>query len=346
MRKICVLTALLLLTALAGCGRVPAGDAEFSVVSTIFPQYDWVRQILGDRADNMELTLLLGDGIDLHSYQPTVEDIAKISECDMFIYVGGESDLWIADALEEVTNPDMIVINLLEATGDAAKTEELVEGMQEDEHDHGDEEDHEEDHEGDEHEEDHEGEDHEEDHVGEEVLDEHVWLSLKNAETLCIAIADALSDMDAGHADTYKANLETYLEKLQSMDGEYRSAADGAAVKTLLFGDRFPFRYLVDDYALSYFAAFPGCSAETEASFDTIAFLTEKLDELSLKNVMVIESSDQSIANTIIRNSAAKDQKILVLDAMQSVTDADVSGGATYLSIMESNLGVLKEALS
>jgi len=329
--------AFLFLTALFLGGAAQAGAAEdgkISVVSTTFPQYDWVRQILGEYADNFELALLLDNRVDLHSYQPSVDDIVRISTCDLFIYVGGQSDGWVESALRQATNPDMIVINLMDLLGDDVKAEEIIEGMEhDDDHGHGDEH-------GDGHDDDHDDDDH---HECE--LDEHVWLSLKNAEIFCSAIAEALSSLNAGDAEEYRGNLAAYLEKLSALDAEYRAAASGASVKTLLFGDRFPFRYLSDDYGLSYHAAFPGCSAETEASFHTIVFLAGKVDELSLKNVMVTESANQSIAQTIINNTRSKDQQILVLDSMQSVTANDIQDGASYLSIMEGNLLVLKEAL-
>ncbi|MDR1753792.1 MAG: metal ABC transporter substrate-binding protein [Eubacterium sp.] len=314
----------------------PSDTEKIKIVCTVFPQYDWVRQILGERADDAELTLLVNNGIDLHSFQPAVDDIVKISECDLFIHVGGESDEWVDDALKEATNPDMVVISLLEAAGDKAKLEEIREGMEDDEHDHsheGDQEDHDEEHE--------EGGEHED----EEVFDEHVWMSLRNAQALCSVIADKLSEFDPANADEYKNNLFDYNEKLNVLDMSYIEAVSAAPIRTLLFGDRFPFRYLVDDYDLDYYAAFPGCSAETEASFDTIIFLAGKMDELSLKNIMVTESANKSIAQTIIDSTAEKDQQILVLDAMQSVTSEDVASGATYISIVESNLNILKNAL-
>jgi len=315
---------------LSGCSQTDNSesvnsDGNISVVCTIFPQYDWVRQILGSKSDNMNLTLLLNSGVDLHNYQPTVDDIVKVSTCDLFIYVGGESDEWVDDALAEATNPNMVVINLLDALGDVAKTEEIIEGMEENyDHDDGDTEDN---------------------HEDEEEYDEHVWLSLKNAEVFCVAIENALSSLDTGNAEEYQSNLEAYTEKLSALDAEYQTAVNAASGRTLLFGDRFPFRYLADDYGLECYAAFPGCSAETEASFETIAFLAEKVDELSLNTIMVTESADQSIAKTIINNTKSKDQKILVLDALQSVTAGNVQNGTTYISIMESNLTVLKEAL-
>ena len=340
----------------SGCVRTgDAGDGKLSIVCTVFPQYDWVRQILGDRAGEMNLTLLINNRIDLHNYQPSVEDIVKISTCDLFIYVGGESDKWVGGILGEGATADMAVINLLELLGDSARIEEIVEGMEDEDHDdhdsHGDgdaDDDHDkgddyDDHdEGDIHDDHDDGDD---DHDHEADFDEHVWLSLRNAHIFCTAIADALSSLDAANAAQYSSNAAAYIGELSALDAKYQAALDAAAYRTLLFGDRFPFRYLVDDYGLSYYAAFSGCSAETEASFETIVFLARKMDELMLPCVMVTESSDQSIARTIIQNTAARNYKICVLDAMQSVTSGDVQSGATYISIMESNLGVLRDAL-
>ena len=179
----------------------------------------------------------------------------------------------------------------------------------------------------------------------EKEYDEHVWLSLKNAQILCKAIAEALETVDPEHKDVYATNVDAYLEKLSSLDSQYQDAVANASQKTLLFGDRFPFRYLVDDYGLSYYAAFAGCSAESEASFETISFLAKKVDELGLKNIMTIENSDQKIAKTIRDNTKDKNQEILSLDSMQSTTSEDVKNGTTYLSVMESNLDVLKKAM-
>ncbi len=346
-KTIAALLAILMIALMVtSCGSQPVQPAQvssqkLSVVSTIFPPYDWLREIAGDKAADFNLTLLLDDGIDLHSYQPTAEDMVKISTCDMFIYVGGPSDDWVEDALKVATNKDMIVINLLEVLGDGVKTEEIKEGMEHD-HDHGDEDDHDHEHEGeDAH---HEEDDH--DHEHEEELDEHVWLSLKHAQTLTSYISDQLSRLDEQNQAVYQANAAEYIGKLKALDSAYAEVVKGAAYHTLLFGDRFPFRYLVDDYGLDYFAAFSGCSAETEASFETIVFLAGKTDELTLKNVMVVETSDQSIAKTIIQNTKDKGQNVLVLDSLQSVSAAGISSGTTYLSVMESNLDVLREALS
>ncbi len=343
MKKITALLLALfvLVGALAGCGKQNDTNKtdKLSIVTTIFPEYDWVREILGDKADNAEITMLLDNGVDLHSYQPTADDIVKISDCDLFIYVGGESDGWVEDALRNAANRNMKVINLLEVLGDSVKTEEIVEGMQEEEHEHEDAEEHE-------HEdaEEHEHEDAEE-HEHEEEADEHVWLSLKNAKMLVRVISKALQELDPDNKDIYAANADAYVKKLSALDAEYQAAVDAASNKTILFGDRFPFRYLVDDYGLRYYAAFVGCSAETEAGFETISFLAKRVDEWKLPCVLTIEGAQHKIAETVVRNTTAKNQKVLTMDSMQSTTTQDVKNGMTYLSVMEKNLSVLKEAL-
>lgn len=308
----------------------PSSDKKLSIVCTIFPEYDWAKQILGDHAADAEVTYLLDSGVDLHSYQPTAADMAKIAECDLFVYVGGESDEWTEDALAEAVNKDMQVINLMEVMGDDAKEEEVKEGM-EHEHDH-DEEEHEHDH-------DHE---HEED---EAEYDEHIWLSLKNAKRLCTEIADKLTVLDSANAADYQANLAAYTDQLDRLDGDFQTLADSASRKTLVFGDRFPFRYLVDDYGLDYYAAFVGCSAETEASFETIVFLAEKMDTLGCGTIFTIENSDHKIAQTIIDNTKAKNQNIAELNSLQSVTKDQISSGVSYLSLMQQNYDTLKSAI-
>lgn len=328
------MAALVMLFTSMFSGTSLAEAKNISVVTTIFPIYDWVREIVGD-AENIEITLLLDNGVDLHSYQPTAQDIMKVATCDAFAYVGGESDAWVKDALAESVNPDMVVVNLVDALGEDVRTEETVEGT---EHDHGDE--------------DHE---HEEDgHDHEDEVDEHVWLSLRNAEKLVVTLAKALGEVDPDNADNYAANAEAYVGRLAALDAEYAAARADADFDTLLFGDRFPFRYLTEDYGLKYYAAFSGCSAESEASFETIAFLAGKVDELGLTTVLTIEGGSgqatqqvhQGVAETIVQNTRGKDAKVLVMDSMQGTTGADVQSGATYLGAMEKNLEVLKQALA
>ena len=338
-----LLVAVMMTWTLGGCSSsngAAAGNDRLSIVVTIFPEYDWVMNVLGDNPAGAEVTLLLDNGVDLHSYQPTVDDIMKIANCDLFIYVGGESDEWVEDALSEAVNKDMIVIDLLEELGDSVKEEEIVEGMQEDEHEHH----HDEDEDEDEH---HHDEDEDEHHHEEgPEYDEHVWLSLKNAAKLTESISKALQTIDPENANVYAGNSEAYIEELLSLDDKYAEAVKSASGNTLLFGDRFPFRYMTDDYGLDYYAAFVGCSAESEASFETITFLSGKVDELGLNCVLTIEGKDHSIAETIVQNTSSKDQKVLTLDSMQSVTASDIANGVTYISVMNSNLEVLKEALS
>ena len=505
------------------------GDKSFSVVCTIFPEYDWTKEILGEHADDAEITYLLDNGVDLHNYQPTADDILKISSCDLFVYVGGESDEWVENALAEANNEDMKVVELMDVLGDSAKVEELKEGMQEDEHEHehdhskevstfeddevkdrslsdwagewqsayplvldgsldeawehksedgsmtaeeykdyytigyktdissvnidgdnitftyddgktvssdyeytgyfiqnwstgtkaamyrfeavdkesgapvyiefndhmiepekaehfhlrmsnesydaivdpevnwptffdaaltpdevcdevighghSDEDEDEEEHEHeDEHEEEHEDE-HEHHHEeGEEEYDEHVWLSVKNAKTICGAIEKELEAIDPDNAADYKANLESYTAKLDELDNSFKTLVDGASSKTLIFGDRFPFRYFVDDYGLDYYAAFIGCSAETEASFETIAFLAEKVNELDCGTIFTLENSSKDIANSII-SASGKSAEIAELNSLQSISADDIANGTSYLSIMQKNYDVLAGVL-
>ncbi len=492
-----ILAVVMALLCLAACGqnksKYSSKNDKIKVVTTIFPEYDWVREIAGENS-NVDITMLLDNGVDLHSYQPTAEDIMKISSCDMFIYVGGESDEWVEDALKESVNKNMKVINLLDVLKDTVKTEEAMPGMQSEEgHNHGyshfddsdvqdrsltdwsgewqsvypyiengdlDEVMERKAESGDKTAEEYKkyyetgyktdvekmsinGEegtmeftkngvtskakyeykgykiyDYSSENRGvryffesvdnasdapkyvqfsdhgispskaehyhiyagndsfdalseemdnwptyypagmtsneikedmleheEKEYDEHVWLSLRNAEKLCDAIADSLCDIDSENKNVYSTNAAVYKNKLKELDDQYQNVVKNSTNKTLLFGDRFPFRYMVDDYGLKYYAAFAGCSAESEASFETISFLAKKVDELGLKNVMTIEKSDKKIANTIISNTKNKNQKIFELNSLQSITSKDVKNGVTYLSVMKSNLNVLKEAL-
>lgn len=324
---ILMLIALVVPFALTGCGA--KDDGKLKVVVTIFPEYDWVLNVLGDRAEDVSVKLLLDSGADLHSYQPAVADIVAVAEADLFIYVGGESDDWVPDALKNKKNKNMRTMNLLELLGDNAYEEEIVEGM---EHDHEEE--------GEEHE---HGHDHEEE---EAEYDEHVWLSLRNAVFYVNKIAEELAALDPDYAETYKANAAAYVASLTALDARYTEMVAAASRDTVLFGDRFPFRYLVEDYDINYYAAFVGCSAETNASFETIAFLAGKVNELDLKVILKLESSTDDIAKGIKDASNKKDQRILVLDSLQSATKKEYAAGRTYLSIMESNLSVLQTALN
>lgn len=299
-------------------------EESLKIVCTTFPQYDWVRQILGENSGKSEVIYLLKNGVDIHNYQPSAEDMIAISNCDLLIYVGGQSEEWLEDAQKNRRNPNQKRIAMMEVLGDRIWKEELVEGMQKEEFIHTE---------------------HTEHHENTEY-DEHIWLSLKNAKQICQEISDTLGELDSVHQTLYQENTETYLKQLDLLDRNYQEFTEAAEQKTVLFADRFPFRYLVEDYGLDYYAAFAGCSAETEASFETITFLAGKADELNLPVIYRIETSDDSIAQTVVNSTVQKNQKILVLDSLQAVTEKEIEEGCTYLSVMEQNLELLKQGLN
>ena len=305
-----------------GCNDTEKVDTakgkKLSVVTTIYPEYAWVKEILGARVDSLDLVLLVKNGMDLHSFNPSAKDIATIANADVVVYVGGESDQWVAKALAATPKAGRVALNLMELLGDRVKTEEVVEGM---EHEHAEE--------------------------AEEVEnDEHVWLSLKNAEILVRQLAEAVAKLDTAHATEYHMNAALYIAKISALDAQYRATMENATLKTILFGDRFPFRYLVDDYGIKYYAAFVGCSAESEASFETITFLAGKMDSLALPAIFTIDGSDGKIARAILDASKnSKNAEVLMLNSMQSVKDEQIKAGADYLSIMRDNLEVLKKAI-
>lgn len=405
-RFLAVLTALTLVLSSALVASAQEQQKQMKIVVTTFPLYDWVRNILGDRLAQTDLTLLQDTGVDLHNYQPTAADFVKLTDADVFVYVGGESDAWVADAIKTAQNRRLLSVSLVDVLGGLVKNELVVEGMQEGAHAHDHEEadhdhaeaadadhaheeadhdhaeaadadhaheeagheeaadmehDHEHEEAGHDHEEaadmdhDHEHEEADHDHEHEHEHeghghehgepDEHVWLSLRNAQAAVSFLKDILAALDETNAPVYEANAQAYIEKLKALDAEYTQTLSKKQNPVLLFADRFPFRYLMDDYGIGYYAAFSGCSAETEASFSTVAFLAGKLDELSLPSVMTIDGSDQKVAKTVMEASKAKNQKLLVLNSMQTITRADIDAGADYLDIMRQNLEVLNQAL-
>ena len=318
-KAIALLSALvLIICCFAGCSDTKkTDDGKISIVCTLFPMYDWARNIIGENNDDVELTLLLDSGTDLHSYQPNAADIIKITSADLFIYVGGTSDKWVDDVFK--TSPsDTVKINLMEVLGEGVFDEETVEGMEAEE----------------------------EEETDEKEYDEHVWLSLKNADKFCTYIKDALIKLDPAHQKDYEANCGNYRQDLAVLSGDYTEAVNKAKRKTILFADRFPFRYLVEDLGLDYYAAFAGCSTETSASFETIIFLANVVDNMKLPTILVTETSDRSVAKTVKDTTESKDAEILVMDALQSVTSEAVKNGTTYLGSMRNNLEILKKALA
>lgn len=303
-----LLLVILVVLSFSSCATQKVSDKK-NIVVTVFPEYDWVMNVIGDLSEEYEVNLLLKNGSDLHSYQPSTKDMASISSCDMFIYVGGESDFWVEKALENPMNKNRTVINLMEILGTRAIEEDGEEGE-------------------------------------EPEYDEHVWLSLKNAVLFSKHICTELSRIDDKNTKKYLENTSNYLSRLTELDEQYSKVVNESSFNTLIVADRFPFAYLCKDYNIQYYAAFDGCSADTEASFETVIFLAEKLDESGLNCVLKIESSDDSLPTTIINNSKNKNRKILTLNSIQSVTMKDIESGTTYLSLMQSNLDILRDALN
>lgn len=341
-------------------------EDKIKITCMIFPQYDWLRQVIGEENDRYDIELLLDSGAELHSYQPTVEDMAKISSSDFFFYVGGESDSWVTDAIKSAKNPNLKAVSLLEMLKDYAKEEEEIEGAMEHRHtDHETEEELEKhgksldekakkelEKNGDTSSEKTKDERENQDEISKEndhakEYDEHLWLSIRNAEVAVDKISEILSKLDIENASTYQENSQAYEQSLQSLDEEYQDMAEHAKRKTILFGDRFPFRYLADDYGLHYYAAFEGCSAETGVSFETIIFLAGKMDEQNLPAIFTLENSNEQLAKAIVENTKGKNQEILTLHSMQSVTKKQIQeDGISYLGLMRENLKVMRKALN
>ncbi len=306
---------------------------KIDIICTSYAAYDWIQNIIAGHDDKFELHYLLDQGVDLHSYQPGVDDIAAINDCDLLVYVGGESDEWVGEILEQDGEDAARAFSMMDVLGDSIYEEETVEGMEPEAEDADDPQ--------------AGGEMSAEEAEGEELeYDEHVWLSVKNAIRIVPALETKLETLDAEDAADLKKSSDEYVEKLNALDKEYEDACDAAKRKIILFGDRFPFRYLVEDYGIDYYAAFSGCSAETEASFTTVAFLAAKVNELDIPVVFTIENADTSVAEMIVDNSNKKSAKIITMDSLQSVNKDDIAEGKDYIDTMRSNLKVLKEAMN
>lgn len=308
------LCVLCLMVSMTGCNTATGGtDDKVTIVCTNFPLYDWTRQLLGD--SEAEVILLLDNGNDMHSFQPSAEELIRIADCDLLVHVGGESDTWLKDALEVNPNDARIVVNLMDVLEADLKEETYTEGMQT-EHTHDD-----------------------------AAMDEHVWLSLRMAMKACDAIEEALCQVMPDEAEAIRANGEAYYEKLMALDGKYADAVDSAEQDTIIVADRFPFMYLMEDYGIEYYAAFPGCSTESEADFETVVFLAEKLKECDAEVILITESGTDVLANTVMENGNAAGKEVLVLHSQQVVYNSDIEAGCSYLGYMEANLEVLKQAL-
>ncbi len=319
--------ASVLLLLLSGCASPGTAGSEDSgkirAVATIFPQYDFLRQIGGD---HLELTMLLKPGAESHSFEPTPADMITVSQSDLFVYVGGDSDAWVETILESVDVSEKEIVTLMDCVETVA--EEDVEGMETHGHAH-----------------DHEDEDPtaaDGDHE-EAEQDEHVWTSPRNAVRIVEKLRDALIAVDPENAGDYTQNAADYIDRLNRLDQEFQETVDTAKRHTILLGDRFPFRYLADAYGLDYYAAFPGCSSESEASAKTIAFLIDKAKEEKIPVVFSIELSNEKMTDSICEATGATK---LQLHSCHNVTRDDFEQGITYLDLMERNVQALKEALN
>ena len=346
---------------LTGCGTEQPSeqdDVRIRIVTTIFPPYDFARAIAGDET-RADITMLLSPGEEIHSYEPTPMDIKKIQNSDLFIYIGGENDVWVDRILENMGDKKPQTLRLVDLTDTVA--EEVVEGMMEErgghEHDHEAEhaEEAEHDHEAEHAEEaehDHEdaddhahsshthsGDSSEEEH---EEADEHVWTSPVKAAEITEAIAAKMAEIDSDNAESYLANANAYVKKILEVDAAYREIVDNAERRTIVFGDRFPLRYFAEEYGLEYFAAFPGCSSESEPSASTLAFLIDKVREEQIPVVFSIEFSNGNIARAICESSGAVQR---TFNSCHNVTRAQMENGATYVSLMTENLEPVREAL-
>jgi len=306
---------LVLVLLLAGCGgtqgdgdTAASANGKIRVVATIFPPYDFTREIAGDE---IALTMLLKPGSESHSYEPTPQDIITIQNADVFIYVGGESDVWVDEILDSMDTEQMEIISLMDVV--ELYIEETVEGM-----DVG-----------------HEDEE-------EAEYDEHVWTSPQNARVIVQAISEVLCRADPEHAAAFQENTDAYIEALVQLDEAFRDVAANGVRTELIFADRYPFRYFSEEYGLTYYAAFPGCSTETEASAATVAFLIDKVREDNIPVVFYIEFSNEKMADTICESTGAEK---LLLHSCHNVTKDDFEAGATYLSLMTQNIENLREAL-
>ena len=309
------LGALLAIVPLGGCGS-PKEDGRVQVVCTVFPVYDWVRTIVGE-ADHIEVILLAQNGADLHSYQPTAADMARIASCDLLVRVGGDSDEWVVEMLESAPRTERTEVVLTEAPGVVLREVSAESVAAEHEHEH--------------------------DHTC--VTDEHLWLSVKNAMACVDYIAARLCEAEGVDAEVLGKNAADYRERLAELDARFAATVAEAAEPSMLVADRFPFVYLTEDYGIRYMAAFEGCTTETDADFDTMIRLAKTLDEWGLSYVTVTESSDRALARAVIEASRDKNQTVAVLNAMQSVTAAELEEGISYYSVMEDNLAVLRQIL-
>ncbi|MBO4343533.1 MAG: zinc ABC transporter substrate-binding protein [Clostridia bacterium] len=311
-RVLTVIFAVLAAFSLSGCekgGEIKDNTDGIEIVCTFYPQYSWVKNLTKDTG--ADVILLQKGGTDFHSYQPTFEDTLKVQTCDVLVCIGGESDSWSEEAAQNGGKAK--VVSVMEEVSEKLIDESVRNGKEQEN--------------------------------TEKEKDEHVYLSVKNAKTACKAIAETLCEADGKNAERYRENLQEYLGKLEEIDKEFEKLTENCARKNFVMPDRYPFAYLSRDYGLECFAAFKGCSSETDASFETVVFLSEKIKELDVKYVAVTENSDKKTAKSVIENSGKDGIEILELNSMQSLSENDVKS-AEYTDIMLENLEAFRLLLN
>lgn len=310
--------------AIIGIGGINKKSEEVLIVATNFPAYDFARAVAGDKAD---IKMLIKPGVELHDFEPTPSDIIDIKNSELFIYTGGESDGWIENILGDIDTDKTKIFKMMDVVN--VVEEEIVDGMEEEYryeygYDNG-------------------GDKYQHYHDEEEIeYDEHVWTSVKNAVKIINSIRDELTEISPENKQVFEENAKKYTNQLADLDLEFQNIVSNGNRKTIIFGDRFPLRYFVDDYGLNYYAAFPGCSEQTEANSRTIAFLVEKIKSENIPVVLKIEMSSGNIAKTIADETGAK---VLTFNAAHNISADDFKSGRTYAEIMKENLTVLEEAL-
>ena len=301
------------IVSLTGCNKKQETQDKLTIVSTNFPGYDFARAITMDNT-KVKVKMLLKPGAESHTFEPTPEDIKTIKNSDIFIYVGGDSDEWVDDILSDIDTDKTKIIKLIDLVD--AKEEVTTEGMESDE---------------------------EEESEEDAELDEHVWTSPKNAIEIINKLKKEIINIDSDEKNNLESNANNYVNKLNDLDTEFKSIVKTAKRKEIIVGDRFPLRYFADEYGLSYYAAFPGCSEQTEASAKTISFLANKVKEDKIPVVLKIELSSGNIANTIAKET---NTKVLEFNSAHNISQSDFDAGTTYVDIMTKNAEVLKEALN
>ncbi|MFA0815292.1 MAG: metal ABC transporter substrate-binding protein [Anaerofustis sp.] len=312
-KLVCIICSAILAVSLFGCGKTEdtTKDAGISVIATIFPAYDFARAVVGDDGS---VSMLIKPGTEIHTYDPTAADIAKIERCDVFIYNGGEADAWVDTVLDSIDTSRMTIIRMMDAV--TPVEEETVEGMESEKTDSS---------------------------SNETEYDEHIWTSPANAILIIKEIRDAMCTLDPINTEAYCENSDAYILQIQDVQQEIQTIVSQAKHKIIVVGDRFPFRYFVDEFGLDYRAAFNGCSEDTEASASTIAYLIDTIEENKLSAVFYIELSNQQIATAISEQTGAQ---MLELNSCHNISQEDFDSGMTYVDIMKQNAENLRIGLN